>query len=276
MTIAVPTKVTERIKVGLKKLRPVLVAAKERDINESDTALIVASILAEVLGYDRFLEITSEFCIRGTYCDLAVKLDGKPKILIEVKAIGLDLKDTHVRQAVDYGANQGIEWVVLTNGVIWRAYSVVFKKPIDHELVFEVNIIEDDVRASALLERLYTLSREGLQKQALIGYQEERQATSRFMVAAILQSEPVTDVIRREIRRVSGGVRIEAEELCEILRNEVIKRDALEGAQATTAGDRVRRRASRALRATTTDGTAQVASTNTKVGEQSQPQSVKA
>ena len=72
-------------------------------------------MLADVFGFDKYSEITSEYVIRSTYVDLAIKLDGKTQMLIEVKAIGLDLKDTYVKQAVDYAANQGIEWVVSTN-----------------------------------------------------------------------------------------------------------------------------------------------------------------
>lgn len=47
---------------------------------------IVKDLLSEVFGFDKYAELTSEL-IRGTYCDLAVKLDGKPRVLIEVKAM---------------------------------------------------------------------------------------------------------------------------------------------------------------------------------------------
>ena len=40
-----------------------------------------------------------------------------------------------MKQAVDYAANQGIEWVALTNGNIWRVFRVIFAKPIDADLV---------------------------------------------------------------------------------------------------------------------------------------------
>lgn len=75
--------------------------------------------MSEVFGYDKYAEITSEYTIKGTYCDLAIKLEGKLQMLVEVKAIGLDLKDAHLKQAVDYAANQGVEWVILTNGAVW-------------------------------------------------------------------------------------------------------------------------------------------------------------
>ena len=116
---------------GIKRYQPILEAAKSRDVGEADTVTIIKDMLADVFGYDKYSEVTSEFSIRGTYCDLATKIDGQLQTLIEVKAIGLDLKEQHVKQAVDYAANQGVDWVLLTNGVCWRIYRIVFAKPID-------------------------------------------------------------------------------------------------------------------------------------------------
>lgn len=127
----VPVKVAKRISEALKRFQPIIDAARARDVNESDTVTIVTDVLQSVFGYDKYAEISSEHAIRGTYCDLAIKLDGALTLLVEVKAIGLELKDQFVKQAVDYATNQGVEWVVLTNGHIWRAYSVTFGKPID-------------------------------------------------------------------------------------------------------------------------------------------------
>jgi predicted type IV restriction endonuclease len=125
---AIPRKVTERLVAAIKKFQPILSASKARDDGEADTSMIVTDMLAEVFGYDKFSEVTAEHAIRGTYCDLATKLDGGVQSLIEVKAIGLELKDPNVKQAVDYAANQGVDWVVLTNGVHWRIYSVSSEK----------------------------------------------------------------------------------------------------------------------------------------------------
>lgn len=59
--------------------------------------MIVSDMLAEVFGFDKYSEVTRELCIRGTYCDLAVRIDQKLRFLIEVKAIGTELKDQHVK-----------------------------------------------------------------------------------------------------------------------------------------------------------------------------------
>ncbi len=109
---SIPKKAAERLVAGIKKYQPILASAKARDVGEADTVTIVKDMLAEVFGYDKYSEVTSEYAIRGTYCDLAIKTDGTLQTLIEVKAIGLELKDPHVKQAIDYAANQGVDWVL--------------------------------------------------------------------------------------------------------------------------------------------------------------------
>lgn len=246
---SVSSKVSTRIVAGLKKFQPILQSAKNRDVGESDTVTIVKDLLQDVFGYDKYAEITSEHLIRGTYCDLAIKLDNELALLIEVKAIGLDLKDQHVKQAVDYAANQGCEWVALTNGIIWRAYRVAFTKPIDHELVVELNLLDISPRSEAHIELVWLLAKEGWQKARLGEYHSQRQALSRFSIAAVVLSEPSLAVIRRELRRVSPDAKIEESEIAEVLRLEVLKREVMEGEKAEAARKIVSRSANRSLRA---------------------------
>ena len=66
---SISKRVEDRLAAGVKKYQPVLAQAKSRDVNESDTVVILNDILAEVFGYAKYVEITSEFSIRGTYCE---------------------------------------------------------------------------------------------------------------------------------------------------------------------------------------------------------------
>src|SRR5688572_3915186 len=232
---SIPSRVADRLVKGLKRFQPILTNAKSRDDGEADTVMIVTDMLAEVFGYDKYSEVTAEYSIRGTYCDLATKIDGQLQALIEVKAVGLDLKDNHVKQAVDYAANQGVDWVVLTNGICWRVYKVTFTKPIDHELVIEIDFLSLDARNKAHLEQLYLWCKEGWIKSVLGDYHTQKQALSRFFLGAMVLSEPVLEVIRRELRRVSPDVRIEIEQIKEVLSTEVIKREVTEGEKAEEA-----------------------------------------
>lgn len=245
----IPKKVHERLIAGLKRYQPILAAAKARDVGEADTVTIIKDMLADVFGYDKYSEVTSEFSIRGTYCDLAIKMDGQLATLIEVKAIGIDLKEQHVKQAIDYAANQGVDWVLLTNGVRWRIYHLIFAKPIDQELVLDIDICALSTRSEADLELLYLWCKEGWQRSVLGEYHTQKQALSRFFVGAMLLTDPVLDVVRRELRRVSPDVRIDVEQLRGVMTAEVIKREVLEGDKAEEARKKVAKAATKALRA---------------------------
>jgi hypothetical protein len=246
--MAIPKKVTERIVAGIKKYQPILAAAKLRDVGETDTVTIIKDMLCDIFGYDKYTELTSEHCIRGTYCDLAIKIDGKLATLIEVKAIGIDLRDQHVKQAVDYAANQGVDWVLLTTGTRWCVYHVQFTKPIKHDLLVDIDFANINVRAQDDLDKLYLWCKEGWQRSALGEFEAQKQALSRFVIGAVILSDPAVDVIRRELRRVSPEVRVTVEQIRAALTNEVLKRDVVEGDLAVSAKKIVARAANNSLR----------------------------
>jgi hypothetical protein len=231
----VPAKVAERLSTALKRFQPILASANSRDVNESDTSIIVTDLLSDMFGYDKYSEVTREYAIRGTYCDLAIKIENELNFLVEVKAIGLDLKDAHIKQAVDYAANQGVDWVILTNGIAWNVFKVIFGKPIDHELVLSFNLSESSPRNNAHIELLYHLTREGLLKGALPAYQTQREATNKFFLSAIILSDTIIDSLRRELRRLAPDVKIQPEEIRAALTNEVLKREVVEGEKAIEA-----------------------------------------
>lgn len=252
---SISKRVQDRLVAGIKKFQPVLTLAKSKDVNESDTVAILNDLLGDVFGYEKYFDITSEFSIRGTYCDLAIKLDGKVTVLIEAKAIGGDLRDNHVKQAVDYAANQGVDWVVLTNAAVWRIYKVVFGKPIDQELVCEFDFLTLDPKDDTHLQFLYLLTKEGWAKSAVSEFSEQKQALSRFFVSAAILSEPVLNAVRRELKRVSPDVRIEAEQIREVILQEIIKREIVEGEKFKAAEKTLARSAARVLRTRKPDDT---------------------
>jgi hypothetical protein len=244
----IPGKVSARLGAGLKRFQPILDSARARDVSEADTVTIVKDVLAEVLGYDKYTEVTSEHLIRATYCDLAVKLDGKLAWLIEVKSAGVELKDQHIKQAVDYAANQGCEWVALTNGHRWCVYRVSFRKPIEHTLVADLNLSLLNPRKEADLDLLWLISKEGWLKSHLDDYAAQQEALSYYTLGALLLTDPVLSVIRRELKRISPEARIDQSDIARVLQAEVIKREVLEGDRALAAGKVIARAAKRVLR----------------------------
>ena len=246
--MSVPKKVSERMISGMKRLMPIVEQLKARDVSEADTVTIVKDLLNDVFGYDKYAELTGEFAIRGTFCDLAIRLDDKITELIEVKAVGITLDERHLKQVIDYAANQGVEWVILTNGIVWRLYNVVFAKPIDKRLVAEIDLMTLNLKAEADQELLYLFTKEGFQKGAHEELRDRQIATSRYVLAALLlHNDQVLKTIRRELRRVVE-VNVDEEEISDVLRTEVIKRDALEDPEADKAVAKVNKKEDRPLR----------------------------
>jgi predicted type IV restriction endonuclease len=161
--------------------------------------------------------------------------------LIEVKAVGTELKDNYVKQAVDYAANQGVDWVLLTNGITWRVYHVIFDKPINQELLIDIDFCSLSPRSQEDIEHLFLWCKEGWARSVLGEYHTQRQALNRFFLAATVLSDPVLAVIRRELRRLSPNVRIEIEEIKAALTEEVIKREVMEGDKADEARRKITR-----------------------------------
>lgn len=247
--MAIPKKVLERVTTQLKKYQAILVDAKSRDINESDTVAIINDMLADILGYKKYIEITSEQAIRGTYVDLSVRIGEEERFLIEVKAIGIGLKDQHVKQAMEYGAHKGIEWVVLTNGAIWRVYKIHFTQPIDQTLVFEIDLTQPAVKLPQLVECFSILSREVFSQLSMTMFYQQKQITGKYTIAALLQSPSMIGAIRKELKKIDSKVKIEDEDIKSLLINDILKRELIdsdEGKQAAEFLKKIEKAAARA------------------------------
>lgn len=268
--MAVPKKAAQRIAAGVRKYREILRAARDRDVNESDTVVILADFLSEVLGFDKYSEVTTEFAVRGSFCDLAVKVGGKVEFLIEAKAIGVTLKERHLRQAIGYASQNGVVWVVLATGAVWNVYRMRFEKPVAYDLVFSVDLLDPSQRDGEIVERFFLLSREGISRSAIEEFQQERAALNPVLIAAVVLSDPVLRVLRRELKRISPKASVDGEQLAAVLRDEVLKRDVVEGEGARQAGGQVRRAAGRLMRRRLTQKEGQTL-TATPVAEQPVP-----
>lgn len=198
----IPSKVAGRLIKMIPAYKKVLSDAQSRDVNESDTVTIITDVLGDVFGFDKYSEITREFNIQGTYCDLAIKVDEQVQYLVEVKAIGIDLKENHIRQAVNYAANHGIKWVVLTNGAKWIIYRVLVDGKVSSQEVCSFNFLELNPKKSEDQESVFMLCRRGLDKDLIEQFYEYRQSVNKYMISAVLRSESVLNSIRKELRKM--------------------------------------------------------------------------
>ena len=239
--MAVPARVVNRLKEEVPRFQKILTDARSRDVNEADTVVIVTDMLERVFGMDKYSEITREYAIKGTYVDLAVKTDDAIQYLVEVKAIGMDLKGHHLRQAIDYAAKEGIKWVVLTNGVDWEVHRINVAGQVTNDRVLRFNFLDLSTRKQDDLEMLFLLCRKGIDKDLIDEYYERQQACNRFVIGALLGSDQVVTIVRRLLRSITPGLKVSTEEVKSIILDEVIKRDVRESDMGIAAQKRVSR-----------------------------------
>ena len=217
-------KARQRIKKGLRKFKAVAVKQRQSAVNEADTRLLVTAVLGELLGWDPFTEITGEHLIRGQYCDFAIKQDAGMFAIIEVKAAALDLSPKHLYQAVGYAANEGVDWVLLTNGAVWQLYRVLFEKPVSHDLVFEVSLLDEESTPAKKTELFYLISKEAQRAGELDAYYQKKAALCGANIARALLAPKVLGALRSEMRRVHGH-NVSPEELATLLVQDVFRPD---------------------------------------------------
>lgn len=233
--LRVPKKVADRLRNEIEKWRKIVASQRERGVSEADTVTMVKDMLAGIFGYNKYEELTSEQQIRGTFCDLAVKVEGSTRFLIEVKAAGHELSEGHLRQVMMYGANHGIEWLVLTNALDWRLYRLKFAQPIDTEFVAEFNISSVDVSREEDLHKLFLLCREGLEQEAVTRFHRHGQQLNRYTLAQVVQTEPVIKAIRGQFKRLFSGLKLKEDAVLQMLQNEIFKPDLIEGEKCEEA-----------------------------------------
>lgn len=168
------------------------------ELDESGTRLMINAFLHEILGYTPLDEIKTEYMIKGTYADYMIQLDKTRHFLVEVKAFSLKLSDKHLRQTINYGANEGIEWALLTNGKCFELYKILFNKPIDSKLIFAIDL-SDTTQQKKAVELLQFLHRDCVLKKGLQTLWDKSTALNPYNVAGILFAPQITSFIRKTI-----------------------------------------------------------------------------
>jgi hypothetical protein len=237
--INIPKKIKDRFSKTIPYYQQVLKTAKDRDVNESDTVSILNDIIGEVLGYDKYIEVTHELAIRNTYCDLAIKVENNAQFIIEAKAIGTDLKNNHIKQACDYGANHGIQWIILTNGITWHIYRIRFEQPIVYDLVTSFDFLDLNTKKDNDLELLFLLSKEGLNKNAREIYYNKVQSVNKYIISNLILNDNILQLLKRELRKITENITVNVDEIKEIIQEEILKRDMIESDKASAARNKL-------------------------------------
>lgn len=208
---------------SLRDARKVMELTYQADCNEAETRQRVERIFERLLGYDYLTHLSRERAIQGAggteHVDFAIQLDdspdAQPVLLVELKRVGLELAQKHLKQVAGYAIDCGCEWVVLTNGRDWRLYHVEFGKPPETKLVERWSLLKDDLEK--LAAKFDLISLKSVRQGGLdVLWKRTEVLRPEGLLGSILAPES-TRVIRRIIKR-DTGVSVAADDVVGALR----------------------------------------------------------
>lgn len=170
-----------------------------KKLDESGTRLMINALLTEVLGYRPIDEVKTEYMIRGSYADYVIELKGKRPFLVEAKALSLELSDKHLRQATTYGAFEGIDWALVSNGRHYQLYKIIWGKPIESRKVFSVDLA-DPKRFKESVEMLQYLHKDSVTSKGLDQLWKKTIALDAPSLAGLLYAPTVLNYLKRTLR----------------------------------------------------------------------------
>lgn len=193
------------IKRSVNDFLPELEKALKSNENESGTRLLLDKMLQNILGY-KLEDIRTEQRIEGRRADYVLSVKGVDKIIIEVKKIGMPLKNSQIFQATSYGAYSGIKWVILTNALVWQLYHISTGDKIETDLVFSIDLMDglNDQEA----DYFYLISTYGLLRKGLLDKLWQKMSALCYdnIINAILTDEVITRIRGILIKQVGSNI----------------------------------------------------------------------
>ena len=123
---------------------------------------------------DRYSDLTTEYAVKGEFADYGVRIDQQLVAFIEVKRATTKLNERHLRQVEMYAVNEGVEWLILTNGSQWQVYRLIAGLPVTIDLVIDIDLLAETPTLLRKADQLFYLSKESLKRRQIEEVWRER------------------------------------------------------------------------------------------------------
>jgi hypothetical protein len=206
-----------------------LKTSSDRTGEQNTKATLIEPILL-ALGWDIYNpdEVDREYRHQPSDdpVDYALKLDGRPVLFVEAKALRLPLGNGRwVKQLLSYGVVAGVDWCVLTNGDEYRIYNA--HAPVEAtEKLFQCFSISDVEAEEEVLRVLELLSRPSMAEGRITALWQ-REFVGRCVLARLQELVSEKDRSFMNLLRKSPLLRAEQPQTI---------RDALDTVQITLEG----------------------------------------
>jgi hypothetical protein len=116
--------------------------------------------------------------------------------------------------------------MILTNGANWRAYHLSGGLPVEIDLALDVDLLGDETGPTKA-NQLFYLTQESLKRRQIDDLWKAKRASSPRSLTSVLLSAPVTEAIRKELRRRTKQ-NVSSDEIARLMRETVVRPDCLE------------------------------------------------
>lgn len=230
--IKVPAKLKKTMTNDLKKFIVHVqgLLSKGKTGTEEDARIIINDILGDVLGFDKYNDLKTEFKDKNGRLDYVVKLSEGPNakkkekfdFVIEAKAACVELKQDHINQTLTYCLTSNIDYFVLTNARDWQLYRVLKSKTKnDAQLIWDVNL-NDGSDIEALVDEMYVFSKHAYLDGKWDFVSDHSKATETGDIMSIIYSDKFVKSICRTLKDIHD-VKVVDDVIKEILLSKVFK-----------------------------------------------------
>ncbi len=203
-------KISKEQRKAIRDARKMVEQAMKMDGNEAETRRRVERIFENVMGYDVLKHLSRERAIRGPgeteYVDFAIHTesgtDARPMVMVELKRVGMDLVRKHLKQITSYAIDAGCEWILLTNGRVWKVYHIEFGQPPKVELLDSWNLLEDDI--TKLVEKFEVIGYRSVRRHGLDKIWRRVKVLAPKSLLAAICTEDTFRSVKRNLRKNTG------------------------------------------------------------------------
>jgi hypothetical protein len=138
--------------------------------NEMMTRYALVDPILRALGWNTEDpgQVVPDFSTQRGRADYALKWNGKPHIIVEVKSLGNNLNRAAM-QGVNYCVAEGISYFVCTDGNKWEVYNAFLPVPMKEKLIVKVSVSDEqkDDTGGAVARQLLALWRPAMPEVAI-------------------------------------------------------------------------------------------------------------
>lgn len=230
--IRVPTKNKKAISQELKKFQIHIqnLVSKGKSATEEDARILINDIISDVLGYDKYNDLKTEFKDKNGRLDYVVKLTEGPNakkkdkhdFVIEAKSSAVDLKEDHVNQTLSYCLNLSVEYFILTNAREWKLYKVInTKNKTAADPIWEVNLL-NGTDLDTIAENMYVFSKYAYIEKTWEQVSDLSKATDTGDIMAIICSDKFVKMLCRQLKEIHD-VKVSEGKIQDVLSGEIFK-----------------------------------------------------